>query len=92
MTVFPNQPPDRESKKLDNFGKHIFTSSSSALRSVNTSCYLGGYTHNVWDTVASVISNILKECKKMLEQAVKEGRDAAKFTIRFGLDTTDGVG
>ena len=77
---------------LETCGKRMFSSSSSALWLVNTACILTRYTHNLWDTVASVLPQVPPEVRTTLEQAVKEGRDTAKFTIRSGLDTTDYVG
>lgn len=45
--MLPITPPDREYKRLDNFGKRIFYSTSLALRSFNTACLFGGYSHSV---------------------------------------------
>ncbi|KAJ1198716.1 hypothetical protein NDU88_002555 [Pleurodeles waltl] len=90
--AFPSAPPDRESKRLDQLGKKMFSSSSLALRSVNTSCLLGRYSHTLWDMVAQVLPQVPEGVRDTLTQAVKDGRDAAKFTIRCGLDTTDSLG
>ncbi|KAJ1208811.1 hypothetical protein NDU88_004194 [Pleurodeles waltl] len=63
-----------------------------ALRSVNTACLLGHYSHPLWDTVAQVLPQIPEEARAIVSQAVKDGGDAAKFTIRCGLDATASLG
>ena len=42
--------------------------------------------------MAQVLTIVLEEARAILTQAVTDGRDASKFTIRCGLDTTDSVG
>ncbi|KAJ1108996.1 hypothetical protein NDU88_006366 [Pleurodeles waltl] len=42
--------------------------------------------------VAQVLPQIPEGVWDTLTQAVKDGRDAAKFTIRYGLDTTYSLG
>ena len=38
------------------------------------------------------VSTVPKEGRAILTQAMMDGREAAKFTIRCGLDTTDSLG
>ena len=42
---FPSTPADRDSKKLEQQAKKLFSSGSMALKSVNASCLLGRYIH-----------------------------------------------
>ncbi|KAJ1140862.1 hypothetical protein NDU88_007200 [Pleurodeles waltl] len=90
--AFPSTPLDRESKRLDQFGKKMFSSSSLALRSVNTTCLLDCYTHYLWDRFVQVLSQIPEEAHAIIFQAVTDGKDAGKFTIRCGVDTTISLG
>ncbi|KAJ1087665.1 hypothetical protein NDU88_000832 [Pleurodeles waltl] len=46
----------------------------------------------MWDTVAQVLPLIPEEARAIVSQAVADWRDAAKLTIRCGLDTTDSLG
>lgn len=69
----------------------MFSSASLGLRSVNTACLLGRYTHSMWDTVAQVMPQC-PETWATLSHALAEGRDAAKFAIWCGLDSTDSLG
>ena len=47
-SVFPTTLLDRQSKRLETFGKRIFSSSSQALQSVNSACLLDRYIHGLW--------------------------------------------
>ncbi|KAJ1124673.1 hypothetical protein NDU88_003122 [Pleurodeles waltl] len=42
--------------------------------------------------VAQVLPQIPEEARATVSQSVNDGRDAAKFTIRYGLDTTNSLG
>ncbi|KAJ1142940.1 hypothetical protein NDU88_009252 [Pleurodeles waltl] len=44
------------------------------------------------DAIAQVLPQIPEEARTIVSQAVTDGRDAAKFTIRCGLDMTDSLG
>mgnify|MGYP002804811808 CR=1 FL=1 len=78
--AFPNVPLDRESKKLEAFGKRIFTSSSSALRSVNTSCYLGHYSHTYGTWWPASFPMSLTSCNRLLSNVSR--RDETHLNSR----------
>ena len=91
LGAFPSTPPNKECKRLDTFGKRIFSSTSFLLRSLNIAWLLGRYTHSTWDLVAQVLPMVL-EAPPILNQAMAEGRNAAKLTVSCGLDMKDSMG
>ena len=71
------------------FGKRKFSSTSFALRSVNTNCLLGCYYHALWDSVAQVLPAVPEDLRPALTQAIQDGCNAAQSVIRCELDTMD---
>lgn len=92
LNTFLTTSPDRKSKRSENYGKGVFSSTSLALRSVSVSFLLGCSSHSLWDCVAQVLSGVMGDIHPVLTQAIQDGCDAAEFTIHCGLDTTDSMG
>ena len=89
---YTTTPPNRKSKRLETFGKRIFSSTSLALRSVNTACLLGCYNHALCNSVAQVLPMVLEEAWAILTQAMIVGQDTVMSTIQCEVDITDSLG
>ena len=55
---YPSTPPDRESKKMEQTSKKIFSSCSMALKSINASCLMGRYVHALLESAQSVMPHL----------------------------------
>lgn len=70
----------------------MFSSTSLELRSMNTACFLGHYTHALGDSVAQVLPMVPENARTLLPQAVSDRRDASKVrdSMCAGLDRFTG--
>ncbi|KAJ1210867.1 hypothetical protein NDU88_006229 [Pleurodeles waltl] len=85
-------PPHRDSTQLDAAGRCIFTSSSAALRSTNTSCVLARLSHAHWDSVEHLLPLLSDDVPPILKSLLKDGQQAARLAIRSGMDSTGSIG
>ncbi|KAJ1164646.1 hypothetical protein NDU88_005080 [Pleurodeles waltl] len=92
LTQIPPVTQERETKQLDTSGMSIFASSSLAVRSTNTSCVLACFFYILWDAVESILPSLTDEARTALTPFVCDSQQAAKLSVRCGMDTTDSVG
>lgn len=89
--AFPQTPADRDSKKMEQSAKKIFSSSSMALKSTNTICLLGRYLHALMDSAKHLAPKLPEEERDNFMEVLTDAQAASKQVIQSGLDTADSV-
>ncbi|KAJ1128923.1 hypothetical protein NDU88_007295 [Pleurodeles waltl] len=84
---FPGVPSDRESKRMEQSAKKVFSSFSMALKSANATCILCRYIHAIMDAAKAALPDMPQDLQGLLTDA----QAAATQVIQSGLDTTDSV-
>lgn len=89
--AFPLTPADRDSKKMEQSAKKIFSSSCMALKSTNTACLLGRYLHALMDSAKQLAPKLQEEERDNFMEVLTGAQAASKQVILPGLDTADSV-
>ncbi|KAJ1194675.1 hypothetical protein NDU88_003961 [Pleurodeles waltl] len=62
--TFPGVPTDRESKRMEQSSKKIFSSCSMALKATNSTCVLGRYVHALMDSAKEMAKDLPQEVQR----------------------------
>ncbi|KAJ1120487.1 hypothetical protein NDU88_008652 [Pleurodeles waltl] len=85
-------PPHRDSRQLDAAGRRILASSSVALCYTDTSCVLTRFSHTLWDSMERLLPSLSEDVRTALTPLIRDGQQAARLTVRSGVDSTDSIG
>lgn len=90
--TFPTTPLYRESKKIEAFGKRMFSSASLALQLANAVCLLGRTTPALWDMDNEILLSVQKILGPLWLRHFMIGKTQANMLYFSGLVTTDCLG
>lgn len=76
---------DRDSKKLEQSAKKVFSSSSMALKSTNATCLLGRYIHALMVSARQLAPKLPEEDRGNFMEVLTDAQAAAHQVIQSGL-------
>lgn len=82
-------PKNKDSKRLDLFGRKVYSSASLQLRVANHQALLGRYDFNVWQSVAKFADSLPEDSKQEFLFILDEGRNVARSSLQATSDLAD---
>ncbi|EMP39645.1 hypothetical protein UY3_03109 [Chelonia mydas] len=83
---------NKDSRRLDSFGRKIYLSSSFQLWVANHQALLGRYEFNLWGSLRKFEDSLQKHERKEFKVLVEEGSAAARATLQAAADAADMAG
>ncbi|XP_067409619.1 RB1-inducible coiled-coil protein 1 [Emydura macquarii macquarii] len=87
-----NTPKNKESKKLDLFGRKIYSTAALQLRMANYQALLGRYTLNLWSSLQRFLPGLPQDMLADFNTLVQEGSLVANAALQSASDATDAAG
>ncbi|EMP37500.1 hypothetical protein UY3_05313 [Chelonia mydas] len=81
-------PKNKDSQRLDAFGRKVYLSSSFQLRVANCQALLDSYEFNLWESL-SKFEDSLRERDKEFKVFMEEGAAAARASLQAASDAAD---
>lgn len=82
-------PKSRDAKRLDLFGRKVYSSGGLSLRIANQLAILSRYSYNSWSAVQKFKELLLSESRSELGAIAEEGRIVARTSLQGSLDAAD---
>ncbi|EMP36118.1 hypothetical protein UY3_06693, partial [Chelonia mydas] len=84
-------PKNQEAKRLDVFGRKIYSMASLQVRVANHQALFGHYDFNIWQSMAKFMDVLPEEPRKELLAILGEGRPVARLALQVASDAADFV-
>lgn len=84
-------PPDKEGKKLDAYGRRLYSTGALGIKSNNYAACLSCYIHAIFEDLEPILQTVSTDLKPKALQLCADGLAAARQTIataRHGLETS----
>ncbi|EMP30069.1 SET domain-containing protein 5, partial [Chelonia mydas] len=81
-------PKNKDSRRLDTFGRKVYSSSSFQLRVANHQALLGHYEFKLWESLPT-FEDSFRECDKEFKALVEERAAAARASLQAASDAAD---
>lgn len=84
-------PPDTEGKKLDAYGRHLYSVGALGIKSNNYAACFSRYIHTVFEDLEPILQTLPPELKPKALQLCADGAAATRqniATARHGLETS----
>ncbi|EMP35730.1 hypothetical protein UY3_07105 [Chelonia mydas] len=82
-------PKAKEAKRLDLFGRKVYSSGGLQLRIANQQAILNGHNFNSWAAVGKFKDNLPQGSQQVFTALVDEGKAVAKTSLQASLDLAD---
>ncbi|EMP35619.1 Protein transport protein Sec61 subunit alpha isoform 1 [Chelonia mydas] len=82
-------PKNKDSRRLDSFGRKIYSSSSFQLQVANYQALLGRYEFSLWSSLPKFEDSLQEYDRKEFKALVEEGTAAARATLQAASDVAD---
>ncbi|KAM7180660.1 uncharacterized protein RBU57_016989 [Macrochelys suwanniensis] len=82
-------PKNKDSERMDSFGRKFYSSSSFQLQVANHQALLSRYDFNLWGSLPKFELSLPERERKQFKALVEEGAAAAKAALQAASDTAD---
>ncbi|XP_065432834.1 zinc finger protein Rlf isoform X8 [Chrysemys picta bellii] len=82
-------PPNKDSKRLDLFGRKVYASSTLQFRIANYTAVLAKYDHKNYNKFMDFIDDIPEQRKQQLRAMVSEGQSISRTALQAALDVAN---
>nr|XP_025046138.1 uncharacterized protein LOC102447707 [Pelodiscus sinensis] len=86
---FKNSLPDKDSKKLDSFGRKVYSSSTLLLRIANYAALLSNHNFDNYSKLPELMQYLPDSKKHLLKAVVQEGFAACRTSLQIAADVAD---
>ncbi|XP_029768569.1 uncharacterized protein LOC115271282 [Terrapene carolina triunguis] len=80
---------NKDSRRLDLFGRKLYSSSSFQLRVANHQALLGRYDFNLWGSMPKFTDSLQEHDRKEYKALVEEGTASARVALQAASDAAD---
>ncbi|XP_067418813.1 histone-lysine N-methyltransferase SETDB2 [Emydura macquarii macquarii] len=87
-----NTPKNKESKKLDLFGRKVYSTAVLQLHMANYQALLGHYNLNLWSSLQRFLQGLPQDMLADFNTLVQEGSLVANAALQSASDATDAAG
>lgn len=74
-------PPDREGKKMDSYGRQLYSIGALGIKSCNYEAYIARFIHSVFEDLSPLLQLILEDSRQRALHLCSDGLSAAKQGI-----------
>nr|XP_025040246.1 uncharacterized protein LOC112545717 [Pelodiscus sinensis] len=89
MPHFKNVLPDRDTKKLDLFGRQVYSSSTLLLRIANYAALLSSHNFDNYSKLPDHMQHLPENKRLLLRAVVQEGFTACRTSLQIAADVAD---
>ncbi|XP_065416981.1 serine/arginine repetitive matrix protein 2-like [Chrysemys picta bellii] len=82
-------PKSKEAKRLDLFGRKVYSAGGLQLRAANQQALLSRYNFNSWNSMGKFKELIPQESREEFGAMVEEGKKVARTSLQASLDIAD---
>ncbi|EMP38458.1 hypothetical protein UY3_04330 [Chelonia mydas] len=82
-------PKNKDSRRLDSFGRKVYSSASFQLRVANHQALLSRYDFNLWESLPKFEALLLEQERKDFKALVEEGAAVTKATLQAASNAAD---
>ncbi|XP_065406172.1 uncharacterized protein LOC122174245 [Chrysemys picta bellii] len=82
-------PKSKEAKRLDLFGRKVYSAGGLQLRAANQQALLSRYNFNSWNSMGKFKELVPQESREEFGALVEEGKKVARTSLQASLDIAD---